>query len=170
MKDRRPSKKQIAMIAGITFLFLSISYCTTLWSFHYSSSTEFCISCHEMEKPYQQYKNSKHYSNGFGIVAECADCHLPPGSFSKWSAKVQQGVKDAIFHVLLEPDEIDHEQWRHRAVKNIPSEACRTCHKNLLPPGLPRGGFLAHRAFLRGDVKGTCLKCHNNLVHGSHPS
>lgn len=168
MPAPRPSKKQIAVISLTTAIFLIGAYWVTMWSFHYSSSTQFCTSCHEMVEPYNQYKASIHYKNDSGVIAECADCHLPPGAFSKWYAKISQGVNDTIKHVLLNPEDIDHEKWKAVSMKKIRSEACLKCHKNLLPPDLPRGGLIAHRAFLKGEIKPTCLQCHENLVHVSH--
>ncbi|MBW8035563.1 MAG: cytochrome C [Planctomycetes bacterium] len=160
-------KKQIAMISISTTLFLIGAYWVTKWSYHYSSTTQFCISCHEMIQPYQQYKKSSHYKNKSGVVAECADCHLPPGAVSKWYTKITQGMNDSVRHVFLKPEDIDHEAWKCKAVKNISSESCMKCHKNLLPAELPRGGFLGHRAFLNGEAE-SCLDCHKNLVHTNH--
>jgi len=117
-----------------------------------------------MVKPYEQYKESSHYKNKSGVVASCADCHLPPGSFNKWYTKITQGATDTFCHLILKPEDIDHEEWKQKAVKNINPNACRKCHKELLPPELPKGGFIAHRAFLKGDAK-SCLECHTNLVH-----
>ena len=151
----------------ITTFFLTGSYWVTMWSYYYSSTTDFCISCHEMVEPYQQYKDSLHYKNGSGVVADCADCHLPPGAFEGWYAKIAQGAKDSVMHVLLDPDDIDYKKWRLAAMRNIRSEACQSCHKDLISPGLTKGGLIAHKAFLRGEAK-TCLQCHENLVHGSH--
>ncbi|MEE8432336.1 MAG: NapC/NirT family cytochrome c [Candidatus Desulfatibia sp.] len=167
MPSHRPTKKQIAIISMTTFLFITGSYLATMWSYQYSSTTEFCISCHEMVEPYEQYKASVHYSNKHGVVAECADCHFPVGSFNKWYTKITQGAKDSFMHLILDPDEIDHEKWRYAAVKKIKSESCQQCHKNLLPPELSKGGLIAHRAFLKGEVNQTCLYCHENLVHVS---
>lgn len=167
MPSHRPNKKQIAIIVMATSIFITGSYLATMWSYQYSSTTEFCISCHEMVEPYEQYKASVHYSNKHGVVAECADCHFPVGSFSKWYTKITQGAKDSFMHLILDPDEIDHEKWKYAAVRNIKSESCQQCHKNLLPPELPKGGLIAHRAFLKGRVNKTCMDCHENLVHVS---
>ncbi len=155
------------MISLSTALFLIGAFWTTKWSYHYSSTTQFCVSCHEMVQPYQQYKKSTHFQNKSGVVAECADCHLPPGSVSKWYAKITHGLNDSIKHAFLQPEDIDHEAWKCKAVRNISSKACQKCHKNLLPADLPRGGFMGHRAFLRGEAT-SCLECHKNLVHTNH--
>lgn len=163
----KPSKKQIAVISMSTTAFLACSYWVSMWSYHYSSATQFCISCHEMVEPYQQYKNSSHFKNKSGVVAECADCHLPPGGINKWYVKISQGVKDTVRHFFLDPDQVDHEKWKQDAVADIKSESCLMCHKNLLPPELSKGGFIAHRAFLKRETKTSCLHCHQNLVHAN---
>jgi len=165
MSAPKPTKKQIAVISMVTAIFLIGAYWTTKWSYHYTSATQFCISCHEMVEPYQQYKDSSHYNNESGVIAECADCHLPPGTVNKWCVKIKQGVKDSIAHAFLDPNDIDHEKWKQDAIKNIKAESCLACHKKLLSPELSKGGFIAHRTFLRGEVETTCLQCHENLVH-----
>ena len=39
----------------------------------YATSTdEFCVSCHEMDSPFAQLQNSKHYNNAMGIQATCS--------------------------------------------------------------------------------------------------
>lgn len=46
---------------------------------HYTSSTEFCLSCHSMRISGEEYKTSMHFRNASGVRAECKDCHIPPG-------------------------------------------------------------------------------------------
>ncbi|MBI3601024.1 MAG: NapC/NirT family cytochrome c [Nitrospinae bacterium] len=160
-----PSRGQIFAIVFLTGIGLSLFYGLSTLSFHYSSTNKFCSSqCHEMVEPFQQYLKSSHYDSERGVVADCADCHLPPGEVNRWYAKVRQGVKDTVMHFFLKPEDIDHQKWKVSAVKNIRSESCERCHKNLFPSEQRRGGFLAHRAFKKGEVK-SCLNCHVNLVH-----
>ena len=47
------------------------------YTMYATSTDEFCVSCHEMDSPYAQLRNSKHYNNAMGIQATCSDCHLP---------------------------------------------------------------------------------------------
>ncbi len=99
-----PGKWQMAVIAIGTAAGLMIFYGLTTLSFHYSSTNKFCSSqCHEMVEPYRQYLQSSHYDSGRGVVADCADCHLPPGEVSKWYAKIRQGAKDTLMHFLTSP-------------------------------------------------------------------
>ena len=164
-KRPSPSRLQIIAIVILTAAGLIAFYGLTTISFHYSSTNKFCSAqCHEMIEPYQQYLKSSHYDSRGGVVADCADCHLPPGEINMWYAKVSQGMKDTIMHFLLNPEDIDHQKWKAVSAKNIRSEACLKCHKNLFPSELQRGGLLGHKAFKRGEVK-SCLNCHQNLVH-----
>jgi len=80
-KRSAPSRVHIIVIVFLTAAGLIISYGLTTLSFHYSSTNKFCSSqCHEMVEPYQQYLKSSHYDSERGVVADCADCHLPPGN------------------------------------------------------------------------------------------
>lgn len=54
------------------------------WTLHKTSSTEFCLSCHTMQAPYEEYTGSVHFQNKKGIRAECADCHIPQGGLDFW--------------------------------------------------------------------------------------
>ena len=42
-----------------------------------TNSNSFCTSCHEMEVVTTEYEASSHFSNVTGMVATCADCHVP---------------------------------------------------------------------------------------------
>src|ERR1035438_9213796 len=43
-----------------------------------TETTAFCTSCHEMSMPFEEFKQSAHYANEFGIRPTCASCHVPP--------------------------------------------------------------------------------------------
>ena len=44
----------------------------------YTSTEEFCISCHEMKNNvYTEYKGTIHDTNRTGVRAICTDCHVP---------------------------------------------------------------------------------------------
>ncbi|MEQ1615476.1 MAG: NapC/NirT family cytochrome c, partial [Hyphomicrobiaceae bacterium] len=55
----------------------------------YTNRLEFCISCHSMSKPYEEYKQSVHYSNRTGVRAICSDCHVP----KEWGPKVVRKIQ-----------------------------------------------------------------------------
>ena len=48
------------------------------WALEETDTLQFCISCHEMrDTVYQEYKQTIHYQNQFGVRAACPDCHVP---------------------------------------------------------------------------------------------
>ena len=48
------------------------------WGMEVANTLEFCTSCHEMrDYVYQEYKQTIHYQNRFGVRATCPDCHVP---------------------------------------------------------------------------------------------
>ncbi len=54
---------------------------------HKTSDTAFCLSCHSMSKPFEEYQGTVHFSNQKGIRAECADCHIPKSGMDYLFAK-----------------------------------------------------------------------------------
>lgn len=69
------------------------------WTLHKTSSTEFCLSCHTMQAPYEEYTGSVHFQNQKGIRAECADCHIPEGGLDFLVAKLRAS-KD-VYHQFI---------------------------------------------------------------------
>jgi|TARA_B100000315_G_scaffold259319_1_gene314892 cytochrome c nitrite reductase small subunit len=164
---RPANKKQIIIAVLATAFVLIIFYSFTSVSYYYSSTNYFCSTqCHEMVQPYQEYLLSSHYDSRKGVVADCADCHLPPGLVDKWFVKTKQGVHDSLVHFFGDPENLDHNALKISARKNIHPGACMKCHKNLFPSDLPRGGFKAHKAFENQEAN-NCVDCHVNLVHVS---
>ena len=61
----------------------------------YTSTNEFCASCHKVHPhAIQSWKLSTHYDNQRGIVVNCVDCHLPPGGMKRYAEKVKTGLRD----------------------------------------------------------------------------
>mgnify|MGYP006291947951 CR=1 FL=1 len=42
----------------------------------YTNRTEFCLSCHEMRIPYEEYKKTIHYSNRTGTTVTLSLIHI----------------------------------------------------------------------------------------------
>ena len=66
---------------------------------HYTSDTEFCLSCHSMEIPCKEYQGSVHFSKAKGIRAECSDCHIPKEPMDYLVTKIHAS-KD-IYHEFV---------------------------------------------------------------------
>ncbi len=133
-----------------------------------TNTDTFCASCHIMIPFRTAWTKAVHGGqNPQGFAAQCVDCHLPHGDFFQFLiTKAITGTGDVIQNFYIDPKTFD---WAGNAEKNrlkfTFDSACRHCHHVLVPPGMPRGGFLAHRAYLRGEIKKRCTECHPNVGH-----
>ena len=164
MKLKRPSRRMLGifLIVGIVGITASIG------GMHYTSRTAFCISCHEVRIVAEQgWMQCSHYQNKYGVVAQCADCHLPPGPFAFAYAKIRYGLKDFIVHHLYHPDPytMDWNELRDNARAMIKDASCKRCHANLVPAGGGIKMILAHRQYLQLNGEKRCLDCHTKEFH-----
>jgi len=134
-----------------------------------TNTDTFCVSCHAMNPFRDAWTQSVHGGrNPQGFRAQCVDCHLPHGNFVEYvTAKAITGTGDVVQNIILDVNEFD---WmgnsEKRRLKFTYDSACRRCHQQLdAAPGMPRGGFLAHRAYLRGDTTKKCAECHPHVGH-----
>lgn len=168
------------MIAGKSIGLLIIVFAAGIifwggfnWSLELTNTESFCISCHEMEEyVYQEYKQTRHYSNSTGVRATCPDCHVPREWIHKVARKV--GATNELYHKLLgtidTPEKFNNRRprlaqivWASMRATN--SRECRNCH------GF---GFMdletqaaAARAIhkLSIDWNKTCIDCHQGIAH-----
>ncbi len=134
-----------------------------------TNTDTFCVSCHAMTPFRTAWQQAVHGGqNPQGFTAQCVDCHLPHGSFVEYVvAKGVTGTSDVIQNFTIDLEKFD---WmanaEKRRLKFTYDSACRRCHHHLdAAPGMPRGGFLAHRAYLRGDTTKKCASCHPHVGH-----
>jgi cytochrome c nitrite reductase small subunit len=128
----------------------------------------FCASCHVMEPFRSSWQEAKHGGNNpKGFAAQCVDCHLPHGNFFEYLiAKGVTGTGDVFQNLFINGAEFDWagnaEERRHKFTYE---SACRHCHHDLTPSGIPFGGLIAHRTYLRGDTVKKCADCHPRVGH-----
>ncbi|MEA3548149.1 MAG: NapC/NirT family cytochrome c [Thermodesulfobacteriota bacterium] len=133
-----------------------------------TNTDTFCVSCHAMTPFRTAWQNSVHGGqNPQGFTAQCVDCHLPHGNFIEYFVtKAKTGTSDVINNLTFDPYTFD---WATNAEENrlhfTYDSACRHCHHNLTPPGLPSGGFIAHRSYLLGNTDKQCVSCHPHVGH-----
>ncbi len=148
---------------------------------HYTSSDAFCGgSCHSMQAYVVNdavYQHSAHRTSGTGIIAGCADCHMPArGLLAKSWAHVKGGVKDVWAELVN--DFQDPKVWEARrtqlaygvrdAMLADDSANCRSCHDMRKIAVAGEQGQREHaRSFAD---KTTCIQCHYNLVHAPVPA
>ncbi|MBF0622466.1 MAG: NapC/NirT family cytochrome c [Magnetococcales bacterium] len=152
-------------------------------SFHFimqsTNSMDLCVSCHEMEGVYKEYKESVHYKNPAGVRATCADCHVPhdkgvAGWLDKVYFKVTVGVKDIWHHAIgTYPTEEDFEKDRYRLAQRViedmrhrDSKECRYCHsfEAMDVDEQGRSASKKHKRIMESSEK-TCIDCHTGVAH-----
>jgi cytochrome c-type protein NapC len=138
----------------------------------YSNRMELCVSCHSLQVPYAEYRESVHFKNASGVQATCADCHVPREFFPKLHAKIM-ALKD-VYHELVgtidTPEKFEAQRWAMAnrvwdRMKATDSRTCRTCHdfSNMDLSAQSRSARSRHGA--AEDRGQTCIDCHKGIVH-----
>lgn len=139
----------------------------------YTNTTSFCISCHEMEQTvYQEFLKSPHYKNASGVVAGCADCHVP----REWGPKLVRKIRatNDLYHKLLgsisTPEKFEEKRlelaervWAR--MESNDSRECRNCH-NQNRMDFHKQTRRAQEKMESGLKEGkTCIQCHKGIAH-----
>jgi nitrate/TMAO reductase-like tetraheme cytochrome c subunit len=172
-KNPRDWKRPLGFIAG--GLVLGVALMQFLIAFdHYTSTDEFCTTCHSMSYPFEEYSQSIHRNSRSGVRAQCGDCHVSEGVFAAtWDHFM--GYQDLMAQ-LFGPkydDPVVFELHRpemafkaRRWFKERNSATCRRCHvQEAIVGSRPRVAEIHME-----DAKGkSCIECHYNLVHRKVP-
>ncbi|HHF3271910.1 TPA: NapC/NirT family cytochrome c [Vibrio alginolyticus] len=166
-------KRYVALLvaAGIGVGWLTLGGSAAVM--HYTSDSEFCLSCHSMETPYKEYQGSVHFSNAKGIRAECSDCHIPQEPMDYLITKIRAS-KD-IYHEFV-TGKIDtpekYEAHRKDMAETVwaqfrenDSATCRSCHDfdAMEEFEQSRDAAKMHEYAKANDQ--TCIDCHKGVAH-----
>ena len=143
------------------------------WGMEEANTLEFCVSCHEMrDTVYEEYKQSIHYQNQFGVRAICSDCHVPRDWFLKIRRKIQ--ASNELWHKILGTISTPEKFEQHRqelaesvwaAMKANNSRECRGCH-NESAMDAHQMTQAAQQGMMPGLQAGlTCSDCHKGIAH-----
>jgi nitrate/TMAO reductase-like tetraheme cytochrome c subunit len=137
-----------------------------------TETAAFCTSCHEMKAPFEEYTQSGHYANEFGIRATCASCHVPP-TFFAGVMRHAAAISEVWGHLRGELNtpakyeahrlELAQKIWKE--FKTNDSAECRSCHT---PSAMAfaKQPPLAARAHASMTKRGmTCIDCHTGVAH-----
>ena len=140
---------------------------------HYTSSIEFCVSCHSMSIPYEEYQGSAHYSNAKGIRAECSDCHIPADTTNYLITKIR-AVKN-IYHEHVSgkiASEKKFEEHRMAMAETVwvqlrenDSATCRSCHTFDAMDTFEQSRDAAKMHEYGRENNQTCIDCHKGVAH-----
>lgn len=158
----------LALLIGI------LSLATFQTTMHLSSSNEFCFSCHVgMDTIVEEYKASVHFNNETGVIATCADCHLPQEFLPKMKVKIA-AIGD-IYHKLTGKITLENfESQRLEMASNIwhelkenDSRECRNCHspENWRLEKQSEKAQIQHDTEFWVEKNKTCINCHKGVAH-----
>ncbi len=171
LQDSKKSGGKKGWILGLTIGVISTLFVVLASGFmiETTNTDTFCVTCHAMNPFRDSWKQAVHGGNNpQGFAAQCVDCHLPHGNFMEYvTAKAVTGTGDVIQNLTIDVNKFD---WMANSEKRrlnfTYDSACRRCHHRLdAAPGMPRGGFLAHRTYLRGETTKKCAECHPHVGH-----
>lgn len=155
-------------IGGVALVFFLIEFD------HYTSTNNFCLSCHSMHFAAAVYRQSPHYNSASGVRASCGDCHVSEGLIMATYDHLV-GAKD-LFKQIFGPDYDDpvvntlhlpEAAFRARDwFRSRDSATCRRCHVQEAILGQRANTAAIHREDAIGK---TCVDCHINLVHRPVP-
>lgn len=166
LPEKRPYSTLLSygFFAGVLFIILSLE------AMEYTSTDQFCMSCHVHQHAEENWRLSTHYNNKSGIVVHCVQCHLPPpGTLAHISAKAKTGLRDVYAMIFKDTDKINWEAKRQleAALKHTYQEGCISCHQNLFPLQLSQEGMHAHLYYEQNKNELNCLNCHLHVGHFS---
>ena len=166
--------KKIISISVVGIILITLLAATATHSFvSYTSTTEFCIGCHEMRSTvYEEFQQTAHAKNRIGVVPSCADCHIPRVWYSTLYRKVI-AVKDVYHHLLGTIDTPEKFEARRlimakrvwATMKENDSRECRNCHEfssMALDKQKRRARKQHENAVQDGE---TCIDCHKGIAH-----
>jgi cytochrome c-type protein NapC len=150
---------RIVLLVGLVVLPLALSAGNISYGFHQSSTTTFCLSCHEMQRygkslfvDSRQALAAVHYQNRLvDRETVCYSCHKDYAMFGDVKAKLN-GLRHVWAHYVAGvPNKIELYQ-------PYPNSNCLHCHDDMRR--FAEGP--AHKAVLSALYAGTtsCLSCH----------
>jgi len=132
----------------------------------------FCIGCHELRVPYDEYKGTIHDTNRSGVRATCPDCHEPHDFGPKLLREVDASreLVSSLRGKIDTPEKFEalrHEMaaivWQR--MKNNDSRECRHCH-NAAAMSKEAQSAKAWSRHQKAKTDGkTCIDCHFGIAH-----
>lgn len=140
---------------------------------HYTSSTEFCLSCHSMNTAGKEYQQSIHFKNASGVRAECRDCHIPPGAIPMLVRKTQ--ALNDLYRTFISPSidtpekfaekraELAQREWKR--MSDSASATCKSCHRYEAMDHARQSPNAAAQMTAAAAQNSNCIDCHKGIAH-----
>jgi formylglycine-generating enzyme required for sulfatase activity/nitrate/TMAO reductase-like tetraheme cytochrome c subunit len=157
--------KVLMLLAGFTACAILIRSANFVIS--YTSTDNYCMSCHIHPTADQSWKLSTHYNNQSGVITPCVGCHLPPQGEGYLFAKAKHGLKDVYGYFFKDSSQIN---WQAKKLLEnargfVYEKSCLKCHQNLFPVSLSVDGGNAHYFYTISKESVNCINCHLNVGH-----
>jgi len=160
-------RKRILIVLFLSFVIGILATIIGNHAIEYTSTDEFCASCHVHPHVFPSWKLSTHFDNKGGIQVHCVDCHLPPKENGYLFEKAKLGIHDVYSFLTKDSAEINWEAKRtlDKAQHFTYKASCVKCHANLFPLTLKKEGQDAHLYYSQNEAKLECINCHLNVGH-----
>jgi len=166
------SKKRIIGVLAIGAVIGAGALFATQKTLHYTSTTEFCTSCHSQSFPAEEWRGTLHYSNATGIRAGCQDCHIPHEGLEYLTTKIG-GLKDVYAELMGKiPDAEAFEEHRAYMAQVVwdkfeknDSVTCRSCHNTEAWDLFSQTIKAAEEHRSMAESGETCIDCHRGTAH-----
>ncbi len=164
---RTISKLGTGTLFASGILFAMIVYFTGNKLKAFTSTDDYCMSCHVHTTADMSWQHSSHHYNHSGVKVHCIDCHLPPEGEGHWPAKIKHGAKDVYGMIFKDTSDFD---WEYKskaenAVGFTYEVSCVKCHETLFPKNLSKNGEDAHLHYQSENEKMHCINCHIDVGH-----
>jgi len=180
--EAQQKKRPVFCATGFTIIAVGIIFGVIFWGglntgLEYTNRKEFCLSCHEMRIPYEEYKKTVHYSNRSGHEVSCADCHVPgsktPGDYTRKVVRKIEASRDLWGHLTGSIDTKEKFEAKRKIMaerewarmKSHDSRECRNCHQfeRMDPEKVKKRSRIKHEEAV--EEKMTCIDCHKGIAH-----
>ena len=171
----KPSSRYSVLAIAVVCVIITLAGVFTFHeSIKFSSTTEFCTSCHSMKENYNEYKTSIHYKNAYGVRAECRDCHIPENDPIAFMKAKLGGVGD-IYSEFISKDidtpakfeanrlRMAQNVWRMMAETN--SATCKSCHSYTAMDHAKQSPAAAAAMTIAAAKNMNCIECHKGIAH-----
>lgn len=174
---RRPLGFSALGISGVGILAGVFIWGALNMGMEWTNRSDFCLSCHEMQIPFEELKKTVHYKNRSGTSVQCADCHVAssktPLDYARKLTMKVLAAKDVVGHITgvidtpekFEAMRFEMAQRVWASMKESDSKECRNCHDfKMMDTDKQKDRSVVKHEGAVEDGK-TCIDCHKGIAH-----
>ncbi|WP_434361911.1 pentaheme c-type cytochrome TorC [Parasalinivibrio latis] len=171
----KPSGKYSVLALVIVGALIAIAGVVTFHaSIEFTSTNEFCTSCHTMKENFNEYKNSIHYKNAAGVRAECRNCHIPENNPIDFMKAKLGGIGDIyaefVSGTISTPEKFEDNRLRMaqdvwKMMSDTNSAPCKSCHSYTAMDHAKQSPAAAAAMTKAAAKDMNCIECHKGIAH-----